>query len=217
MTETHYNDTCGIPRLIGLSGGIGSGKSVVARILRLRGYSVYDCDMEARNIMQSSSGIRESLVNRWGDSIIGASGTIDRRAIAGRIFSDETERLWLNKLVHGAVRADLRSWRSGCGKDQAGPVFVESAILYESEIWRECSDVWMVTAPEETRISRIMARSGMSREEAKARIESQHDEEAKLCGSGIPIHDICNDGDTSLLLQTEELLKGMEEEIITKM
>lgn len=184
-------------RLIGLTGGIGTGKSTVARILRLRGYEVYDCDLEAKRLMDESTEVRRSLRDRWGEEIYSAEGELDRCKVAGYVFADCREKAWLDSLVHGLVRDDLKMWidtHSGYSHDT---VFVESAILFSSGLADMCQEVWEVTAPPDIRVKRVMKRSGLTREQALARIEAQK-EEQKICRS-VHTLKIVNDGTTPLL------------------
>ncbi len=184
-------------RLIGLTGGIGTGKSTVARILRLRGYEVYDCDLEAKRLMDGSDYVRRSLRDRWGEEIYSPEGKLDRRKVAEYVFADRIEKEWLDSLVHGLVRDDLKMWidtHSGYSHDT---VFVESAILFSSGLADMCQEVWEVTAPLDIRVERVMKRSGLTREQALARIEAQK-EEQNICQSRHTLQ-IVNDGTTPLL------------------
>lgn len=184
-------------RLIGLTGGIGTGKSTVARILRLRDYDVYDCDLEAKRLMDGSDYVRRSLRDRWGEEIYSAEGELDRRKVAEYVFADRIEKEWLDSLVHGLVRDDLKMWidtHSGYSHDT---VFVESAILFSSGLADMCQEVWEVTAPLDIRVERVMKRSGLTREQALARIEAQREEQT-ICQSRHTLQ-IVNDGTTPLL------------------
>lgn len=184
-------------RLIGLSGGIGTGKSTVARILRLRGYEVYDCDLEAKRLMDESMEVRRSLRDRWGEDIYSARGELDRRKVAEYVFADRREKAWLDSLVHGLVRDDVKRWAATHTDYSHDTVFVESAILFTSGLADMCQEVWEVTAPLDTRVERVMKRSGLTREQALARIDAQR-EEQKICQSR-HTRQIVNDGTTPLL------------------
>lgn len=184
----------------GICGGIGSGKSVVSRLLRLRGYDVYDCDMEARGIMASSREIREAMENRWPAMDIYAGGEMDRAKVAAIVFADAAERAWLDSMVHGRVREHLAAWIAARSGER---VFVESAILFSSGLWQMCNDVWEVTAPEDLRIRRIMTRSGMDAAQAADRIGVQRGEETHSARRNVTIHNIVNDGLHSLLREVE--------------
>lgn len=161
-------------RLIGLTGGIGSGKSVVSRVLRIRGCHVYDCDLEARRLMDGSEDVCRALRGRWGEDIYDSCGRLDRRRVAGYVFGDDAERAWLDALVHGMVRQDVKDWTER--HSDAPVLFVESAILCTSGLAAMCAEVWEVTAPLQVRIARLAARSGLSEAEARARIEAQRHE-----------------------------------------
>lgn len=184
-------------RLIGLTGGIGTGKSTVARILRLRGYEVYDCDLEAKRLMDESLEVRRSLRDRWGEEIYSARGELDRRKVAEYVFADRREKAWLDSLVHGLVRDDVKRWAATRTDYSHDTVFVESAILFTSGLADMCQEVWEVTAPLDIRLERVMKRSGLTREQALARIDAQK-EEQKICQSR-HTRQIVNDGATPLL------------------
>ena len=184
-------------KLIGLTGGIGTGKSTVARILRLRGYEVYDCDLEAKRLMDESPEVRRSLRDRWGEDIYSAEDELDRRKVAEYVFADRREKAWLDSLVHGLVRDDVKRWVYTHTDYRYDTVFVESAILFTSGLAGMCQEVWEVTSPLDIRVERIMKRSGLTREQALARIEAQK-EEQKICRSR-HTRQIVNDSATPLL------------------
>lgn len=186
-------------KVIGLCGGIGSGKSIVSRILRTRGYKVYDCDLEAKNLMASDVRIPAELENRWSKDIFTDDGLPDRRKIADIVFSDPEELAWLNQLVHEAVRTHLGKWLSSC--DEYETVYVESAILCSSGLSALCSEIWEITAPEDVRIFRLESRSGMNAAEARSRIKSQEAEDALIRQSEVTVRTIINDGSHSLIGQ----------------
>lgn len=184
-------------KLIGLTGGIGTGKSTVARILRLRGYEVYDCDLEAKRLMDESPEVRRSLRDRWGEEIYSARGELDRRKVAQYVFADRREKAWLDSLVHGLVRDDVKRWAATRTDYRHDTIFVESAILFTSGLADMCQEVWEVTSPLDIRVERIMKRSGLTREQALARIDAQK-EEQNICRSR-HTRQIVNDGITPLL------------------
>lgn len=186
-------------KVIGLCGGIGSGKSIVSRILRTRGYKVYDCDLEAKNLMASDVRIPAELENRWSKDIFTDDGLPDRRKIADIVFSDPEELAWLNQLVHEAVRTHLGKWLSSC--DEYETVYVESAILCSSGLSALCSEIWEITAAEDVRIFRLESRSGMNAAEARSRIKSQEAEDALIRQSEVTVRTIINDGSHSLIGQ----------------
>ncbi len=192
------------PRVTGIAGGIGSGKSVVSRILRLQGHSVYDCDIEARRLMEDTGGtLRPLLADRFGADIFTAEGYLDRRRLAALMFSDPETLAWVNSAVHSAVRADIAEWVASSTEER---VWIESAILASSGLTAACDDVWMVTAPEEVRLERAIGR-GMSAEDARRRIEAQREEESLLRRSGVPVAEVANGPDDTLLDRIEQLCR----------
>lgn len=189
--------------IIGICGGIGSGKSVVSRILRLRAEAVYDCDLEAKRIMDSSRDVLEALHDRYGDTVCPAEGPICRSELAKRVFSCDDDRLWLNSLVHRLVREDVKKWHETMMADGHSRCFVESAILASSGLARMCSEIWLVVASEEMRIARIKLRDSIDEDAIRKRILSQREEERLLNSSGIPIRIIDNSGIIPLLTQID--------------
>lgn len=188
--------------LIGITGGIGAGKSVVSRILRLQGFDVYDCDLEARGIMENDPGIRKAIHKHFGKESILDDGTIDRKYLAQKVFSEESERRWLNSLIHSAVREDLKKWKEG-----RKLAFVESAILNSSRLVDMCREVWLVTADEKIREERAIRRGGITVEDLKARMKVQANE--FLFDERIRVRKIDNSGDRSLLKQISYLINDI--------
>ena len=153
---------------IAIIGGIGSGKSVVSRLLSLMGYPVYDCDSNAKRLMDESEDIHRGLVDIFGPSAVTPEG-INRAYIASIAFKDAEKLSKLNSLVHPAVLHDFDRWAQQNGEI----VFVETAILSESGMSKSVDAVWSVEAPMECRVERVMVRNAMSREDVMRRISSQ--------------------------------------------
>lgn len=188
-------------KLIGVTGGIGAGKSVVSRILRLKGFPVYDCDSRAKDLMDSSEEILKALALHFGEEVIKNDGSLDRVLIASLVFSLDDERLWLNKLVHGAVREDLMMWKSECDAELC---FVESAIMISSGLDLLCDKIWVIEAPVELRKDRALKRGGVTEENLDLRIKAQRMEIDALPSE--KVERIENSEESSLLLQIERLL-----------
>lgn len=189
-------------RLIAITGGIGSGKSVVSRVLRAYGYPVYDCDSEAKRLMDTDRDIKQQLCELISPDAVRADGTIDRPLIAQIVFSDHHHLAMLNSIVHSAVRAHLRQW---VARVPDGPAFVETAILYESRLNEDVDAEWRVIAPDELRIARTMARSNLSREQVIARMRAQ-ETEPSIDAVRPPLFTIDNDLSTPLIPQIATLL-----------
>lgn len=192
------------PEKIAIAGGIGCGKSVVSRILRVMGYPVFDCDMEARRIMDLSPEIHERLNAEIHPEAV-CNGRINRSLISKVVFEDKMRLDSLNRIVHGEVRRELRNFfekHKGCDA-----VFVETAILYQSDIDKMVDKVWEITAPVELRVERIIRRNGISKEDALARINAQKFSPS-IPHSCVTI--INNDGVTPILSQIESLLSKIK-------
>lgn len=152
---------------VGITGGIGSGKSTVCRLFAERGIAVYDSDREAKRLM--AGPLRASIEARFGASTY-CGGELDRQALAQVVFNDPQALSDLNALVHPAVRADFAAW----AERQTGDyVILESAILYESGFDDTVDRVVAVLAPLEVRIERTCRRDGASEEEVRRRIAAQ--------------------------------------------
>lgn len=194
--------------IIGITGGIGSGKSVVSRILRLNGYPVYDCDSEARSLIESSAMLKSDLCAILGNEIYTDSCHLDRKRMAGLIFSDHQLLMRVNKVVHSAVKDDFMSFAR---KVVSRKVFCESAILGSSGFADMCSRIWLVEAPEFVRINRVKHRSGMDEGEIRQRMHAQRNEFSRL--SSDKIVRVQNDDTTELLPFILELLHDASKNI----
>lgn len=158
---------------VGVTGGIGSGKSTVCRLFAERGVAVYDSDTQAKRLMEESEALRAALVGTFGEECY-ADGRLNRRYLAARVFGDAAALARLNALVHPAVREDFRAW----AERQSGPyVILESAILFEAGFENEVDTTLAVLAPAEERIKRCMERDGASREEVLRRMANQADDD----------------------------------------
>lgn len=181
-----------IPQVIAITGGIGSGKSVVSRVLRSMGWPVYDCDSSARSLQDSDPGMRRLIADEVTPDALNPDGSLNRQALGRCVFANHYKLQLLNRIVHGAVASDLRAEISRC---RLPLFFVETAILYESGFDKMVDAIWEVTAPEPLRIARVMARNAMSESEVRARIASQSP-------MNNPSHFIIiNDGGTPVLPQ----------------
>lgn len=188
-------------RIIAITGGIGAGKSVVTHIVGALGFKVYDCDSEAKALMDSSLEIKRRLTDEIDPHVVRSDGTIDRTRLAALVFGDAVMLETLNGIVHEAVRNDIAARCAGLGDGET--MFVETAILYQSHLDRMVDEVWEVDAPVDLRIERVMRRNGCDRQSVMARIASQNHTPRRP-------HDrvfrIVNDGVLPLLPRIERLL-----------
>jgi len=192
--------------LIGLTGGIGSGKSTVARALEGLGYPVYDTDREAKRIIVENTVVRSQIEYLFGSDVY-EGDRYRTEKVAAQVFADRSLLDKLNRIVHPAVCFDVRHWAQRMEEQEPGkPCFVECAILFESGISAECDKVAEVTAPLETRILRTMLRDGASREQVERRIASQMTEEERCSRADIII---VNDGLTPVDELAEQLIREL--------
>ena len=154
---------------IGVTGGIGSGKSTVCELLRDRGVAVYDSDSRAKQLMAESEALREQLIAAFGAECYNAEG-LNRAFLASKVFGNEEALQQLNSIVHPAVRADFQMW----AEQQRSPyVVLESAILFEAGFETEVDATLAVMAPMPMRLERTMARDGVDKESVMRRMEHQ--------------------------------------------
>ena len=160
---------------IGLTGGIGSGKSVVAKIFRLLGIPVYDADSAARTLMESDPDLRNKIRQTFGEDVYNDE-KLNRKLLASRVFGNEELLAQLNELVHPAVLEDYSEW----DKRQQAPYSIrEAAILFESGNWKQLDHTILVTAPEKLRIKRVLLRDNRPEKEILDVISRQWTDEKK--------------------------------------
>jgi dephospho-CoA kinase len=178
---------------VGITGGIGSGKTIVSRVFSVLGVPVYNADLSARKIMNADKNVKEKLAGSFGDNIL-KDGIPDRQALAQIVFNDPDALRRINEIIHPAVKSDFIYWVE---RHRHVPYIVkEAAILFESGAYTELDTVILVTAPEEIRIKRIMKRDGDSVANIRKRMANQWTDETKALKSGFIIE---NDNTSSVL------------------
>lgn len=187
-------------KIIGLTGGIGAGKSMVARILTTMDFPVFYSDKVGKSLMSSDTAVINKVKAVFGDQAYN-NGELNRRYLAKEIFNDQSLKAKLNEIVHPAVRKAFDSWK----KEQNTPlVFNEAAILFETGTYKNYDYNILVTAPQETRIQRVQDRDNISKDQVLERMNNQwsDDKKRKLCD-----FEIINDGNTLLVPQVEKVIK----------
>lgn len=185
---------------IGITGGIGSGKSVVSRLLMCMGIPVYIADDEAKRITATDEVIRKELIALLGDEVF-VNGELNRPFLAAYLFSDAEHARIVNGIIHPRVKADFAAWVE---KNANQPLIaMESAILIESGFASEVDYIVMVSAPLKLRIERAMKRDSSSEVLIKKRIKSQMDDDEKRALAHFVI---TNSDETSLILQIKQLI-----------
>ena len=184
---------------VGITGGIGSGKSYVCRLLAERGIEVYDCDRAAKRLMRESESLRQQLIALIGPEAYEPSEPypLNKKVVAAFLLASESNARALDAIVHPAVFQDFL--QSGCQ-------WVESAILYESGLDRLVDRVVVVTAPQELRIQRVMERDHISREKALEWIGCQMSQEEVIQRADF---EILNDGIADLSQQIEKIIDSL--------
>jgi len=166
--------------VIGLTGGIASGKSTVAKKLKQLGAVIVDADLIAREVVKKEEKVWHKVVEYFGQDILLPSGEIDRGALAKIIFNDDEARCNLNKITHPEIlkRAEeqINYWRN-MGKS---PIIFDVPLLIETGAYNMVDKIWVAYCPKTTQIQRLMERNGLSQEEARSRVESQMPLEEKL-------------------------------------
>lgn len=188
---------------IGITGGIGSGKSVVAELLKVYGVPVYIADTESKRLTATSPVIRRGLISLLGQEVYDAEG-LNRKFLATRIFNDSALLEQVNAIIHPEVNRHYLHWVE---QQDTPATAMESAILFESGFDTLVDVRLMVYAPREVRIQRAMQREKVTREEIVRRIENQLDDELKKQRADYVIY---NDGRQALIPQTEEFLRSLQ-------
>lgn len=167
-------------KIIGLTGGIGSGKTMVAKYMESQGIPVYIADEEAKKLMESQEVIAE-VSQTFGDGILSSDNLIDRKKLAQLVFNQPELLNQLNQIIHPRVKQHFNQWVQSHPK--APFVVKEAAILFETGGDLECDKVITVTAPLETRIQRVMERDHTDRESVLQRINNQWTDEQRIAKS----------------------------------
>lgn len=161
--------------IIGITGGIGSGKSLVCRMLEEHGYAVFYCDDEAKRIVRSDTQVRGAL-SQLIDGVYAADGTLQKSVLAAYLCRGADHAARVDAIVHPAVRRAFIAWAK---RQTAERVFMECALLFESGFDRLCHQTVLVYAPTDVRLQRVMQRDGVSREQALRWMALQMPEEEK--------------------------------------
>lgn len=192
---------------IGVTGGIGSGKSVVSRLLEVMGVPVYISDIETRRLMVTDEGIRRDLVALLGEGVY-VGDSLNKPLLASYLFGSDEHAARVNGIVHPRVKDDFRRWCLDCSSRPL--VGMESAILLEAGFRQEVDVVVMVYAPLEVRIRRAVSRDASSREQIEQRIRRQMDDEEKRRQAD---YVIVNDGNSPLIPQVLTLISSLSKNI----
>lgn len=186
-------------QIIGLTGGIGSGKTTVARIFSTLGIPVYNSDLRAKSILETDLNVQSDVRKLVGKESI-ENGIVNRKLIAEKSFNNRHVLQQLNTIIHPRVAEDFIKWKN---EHKSSPYLIkEAAILFESGSYKSCDKVVFISTELETRVQRVMQRDGVGRAEVESRISNQWPEEKKANLSTFIVH---NNESDALIPQVVEI------------
>ena len=163
---------------VGITGGIGSGKSMVCEVFKLFSIPIYHADLEAKKLYDNDKELLDSVVDAFGKGVLDPTGHIDKRALAAKVFNDQSALDTLNNLVHPLVSKHFDFW---CAANKDAPyILKEAAILFESGAYLHVDKIITVTAPFLTRVERTISRDHISKQEIESRIKRQSTDDYKI-------------------------------------
>jgi dephospho-CoA kinase len=183
-------------KIIGLTGGIGSGKTTVAEIFKVLDVAIYNSDIHARRLMEQDSEIKTALIHRYGSNCYNDEGQLNNSFLSAIVFNNQMELEWLNSLVHPKVGTDFNEWSA---KQNGKFVIKESALLIETNQKQTVDQLILIHAPLKLKIKRIQERNHFSESEILNRMKNQTDD---LKSISLADHIILNDGSRSLIKQS---------------
>ena len=190
---------------VGLTGGIGSGKSTVSKILISKGFSVYNSDNRAKWLMNNNDNLKSNIVSIFGDKAY-LKGSLNRKYLSAKVFNDSLKLKALNNLVHPLVAIDFKNWL--LHQKSKDFVFKEAAILVESGAYKEMDKIIVVSCPENIRLERVLKRDGNSPELVKKRMQNQISETEKINHADFVIKN--NGSESDLVLEVEFVISELK-------
>lgn len=188
---------------IGITGGIGSGKSVVSKLLQLMGVPVYIADVESKRLTETDPDIRAALISLLGDEVY-QDGKLNRPLLASYIFGNKDNLTMVNGIIHPRIKDDFRRWAQS--HSSCPIVGIEAAILIEAGFTEDVDQVVLVYAPQEIRLRRAVSRDACAAEQIQQRMRNQMPDEDKMAFAH---HIIYNDDKQALIPQLGSLIKTL--------
>ncbi|CAM2872868.1 dephospho-CoA kinase [Chryseobacterium flavum] len=204
-SETQQAEPEPSPKIIGLTGGIGSGKTTVARFIEEFGFPVYYSDDRAKTIVNDDENLKIKIKDLLGEKAYDENGLYDRKFVADKVFNNKDLLQKLNEIIHPAVRIDFENW---VRKQTKYLIFKETALLFELKLNRQCYKSVLVTAEDNIRIKRVMDRDNKTYREVEAVMEKQMPEKDKIKIADCIIYNNTNLED--LKEQTEQIVFSIE-------
>lgn len=193
-------------KIIGLTGGIGSGKTTVAKFIEEMGFPVYYSDDRAKEIVNDDEVLKNNIKELLGEEAYDENGFYNRKYVSEIVFNNDETRLQLNALIHPAVKIDFENW---VNKQHAVFIFKETALLFELNLNESCYKSVLVTADDNIRIKRVMDRDQKTYREIEAVIDKQMPEKDKIKRADFVIYN--NDGIDELKAATEKMMVKLKE------
>jgi dephospho-CoA kinase len=187
-------------KLIGITGGIGSGKSTIAKVFMSISYPVYNSDTRAKELINSNEKLINSIKLSFGDDLYNSQG-LDRKKMASIVFNNPEKLELLNSIIHPTVGKDFEKW---IDLQNTSFILKEAAILFETGIYKSLHKTILVSAPQETRIERVIKRDNTNQEEVLSRMNNQWSEEKK---TELADYVIDNSGNKLVIPQVLEIIK----------
>ena len=188
--------------ILGVTGGIGSGKTTVCKLFESKGIPVYNSDERAKHLLAHHPEVKQQLLKVFGETVF-TNNLPDRKKIAQLVFSDKEKLKLLNAIIHPKVKEDFEQWK----KQQSSKLIIkEAAILIESGAYKQVDKILVVTAPLQTRIQRVMQRDGVSKQDVESRLNNQFSDEERINYAHFVID---NSGEKDLEQQVDEILKQL--------
>ena len=193
-------------KVIGLTGGIGSGKSTVANYLAKLGAFIIDADTIGHELLESDSYVQQQVLNAFGQKAFTSDGIIDRKKLGDMVFKDRKARTKLNRIMHPPIFLAIKGHLDKCRRQGVKVVVIEAPLLLEAGWSLIIDEVWVTTAPRAVIIERLQ-RKGLSYEDAIARIRSQSSDKERLKLADVVIDNNCNLDELKLIV--EKLWRGL--------
>ena len=197
------------PTLIGLTGGIASGKSTVIQYLRYQGFPVIDADKLGHSVLEPGNLGYSKVVEKFGEGVLNKDKTVNRLLLGRTVFADSSQLKALNEISHPIIaEMVLKEFESIVSDDSRGIVFLEAALLIEANLYHMCHHIWVVALEAAEASRRLQKRDSLSQSEARSRFESQLTAKERLAYADVVLH---NDGSRKdLLTQTQQALDKLQ-------
>lgn len=196
------------PKIIGLTGGIGSGKTTVAKLIEEMGYPVYYSDNRAKEIVNEDNSLKDKIRELLGNEAYDEEGLYNRKYVSGLVFENKELLNQLNATIHPAVKTDFENWVS---QQNSTMVFKETALLFELHLNEQCDSSILITADDRLRLKRVMDRDGKTYREVEAIMDKQMPEKDKIRKADYIIYN--NETFDQLTAETESVIQKLKEEL----